>query len=69
MICRIDVISVPLSHLVPRVNFFYTPPDAWRGKIYDMAWEKFFPQDAVQKSYTIQKDMYLKKYYKIKLHL
>ena len=69
MICRIDVISVPLSHLLPRVNFFYTPPDAWRGKIYGMARELFFPRDAVKKPHTAQKDMYLKKYYKIKLHL
>ena len=46
MICRIDVISVPLSHLLPRVNFFYTPPGAWRGKIYGMAWEENFPRHA-----------------------
>jgi hypothetical protein len=35
---------MPLSHLLPRVNFFYTPPDAWHGKIYGMARELFFPR-------------------------
>ena len=66
MICRIDVISVPLSHLLPRVNFFYTPTGAWRGKIYGMAREKFFPLDAVQKSYTVQNDVNIKIFYKYK---
>ena len=39
-----------LSHLrnlcAIEVIFFYTPPNAWRGKIYGMAWEENFPRHA-----------------------
>ena len=39
-----------LSHLrnlcAIEVIFFYTPPNAWHGKIYGMAWEENFPRHA-----------------------
>lgn len=35
-----------LCRLTKHLNFFYTPPGAWHGKNYGMAWQKNFPRHA-----------------------
>ena len=35
-----------LCRLTKHLNFFYTPPCAWHGKNYGMAWQKIFPRHA-----------------------
>ena len=35
-----------LCRLTLHLNFFYTPPGAWHGKNYGMAWQKNFPRHA-----------------------
>ena len=55
----------PLITHCQQQKIFYTPTGAWHGKIYGMAWPYFFPLDAVHRPHTVQKDMNIKKYYKI----
>ena len=35
-----------LCRLTKHLNFFYTPPGAWHGKNYGMAWQKNFHRHA-----------------------
>ena len=71
-----------LCQLTKHLNFFYTPPGAWHGKNYGMAWQKNFPRHAkkygihhqihlFQKNFTNKRKIipFLFCLYKIKLYL
>ena len=59
-----NVSLVAPVEITANIKNLYTPPGAWHGKIYGMAWPYFFPLDAVHKPHTTQKNMNIKKYYK-----
>lgn len=64
MFINANIWKVSEKEKIKNTKFLYTPPGAWHGKIYGMAWPYFFPLDAVHKPHTAQKHVDIKKYYK-----